>query len=115
MSYVLPSFPPDARFAGLVSNFNDPGRSNRLQQTIAASIRDHPGPLYALAVPPGRDEGFEALARVGLARAACARIETNMRVSPLELCELERKGPPRSLRSLPPEGAHQSPGTARRD
>ena len=90
MSYVLPSFPSDARFAGLVSNFNDPGRTNRLQQTIAASIRDHDGPLYALAVPPGRDEGAAALARVGLARASGATIETNMRVSPLELCELRR-------------------------
>ena len=29
-------FPPDARFAGLVSNFNDPARSNLLQRTIAA-------------------------------------------------------------------------------
>ena len=91
MSYVLPSFPPDARFAGLVSNFNDPGRSNLLQRTIAASIRDHRGPLYALAVPPARNEGAEALARVGLARASCASIETNMRVSPLELCELARR------------------------
>jgi hypothetical protein len=93
MSYVLPSFPADARFAGLVSNFNDPGRTNRLQAAIAASIRDHDGPLYALAVPPGRDAGAAALARMGLARASCATIQTNMRVSPLELCELRRQAP----------------------
>lgn len=90
MSYVLPSFPADARFAGLVSNFNDPDRKNRLQQTIAALIRDHRGPLYALAVPPDRDEGGAALARMGLARTSCALIRTNLRVSPLELCELRR-------------------------
>ena len=90
MSYVLPSFPGDARFAGLVSNFNDPSRANLLQQAIAAAIRDHRGALYALAVPVGRDEGGEALARMGLARTTCATIETNMRVSPLELCELRR-------------------------
>ncbi|MFO1325146.1 MAG: glycosyltransferase 87 family protein [Burkholderiales bacterium] len=90
LSYVLPSFPADARFAGLVSNFNGPDRTNRLQQAIAAAIRDHRGPLYALAVPPGRDEGGAALAQVGLARAACATITTNLRVSPLELCELRR-------------------------
>ena len=90
MSYVLPSFPADARFAGLVSNFNDPDRKNRLQHTIAALIRDHRGPLYALAVPPGRDEGGAALARMGLARTSCALIRTNLRVSPLELCELRR-------------------------
>ena len=90
-SYVLPSFPSDARFVGLVSNFNDPARTNRLQQTIAATIRDHPGPLYALAVPPGQDVGGDALAAMGLARGECGEIRTNLRVSPLELCELHRK------------------------
>jgi hypothetical protein len=90
MSYVLPSFPADARFAGLVSNFNDPDRKNRLQRTIAALIRDHRGPLYALAVPPDRDEGGAALAKMGLARTTCQPIRTNLRVSPLELCELRR-------------------------
>jgi len=90
MSYVLPSFPPDARFAGLVSNFNDPDRRNRLQQTIAAAIRDHEGPLYALAIPPGRNLGADALAKMGLARRSCAEIRTNLRASPLELCELAR-------------------------
>ncbi|MEO8756014.1 MAG: hypothetical protein ABI624_25425, partial [Casimicrobiaceae bacterium] len=90
MSYVLPSFPADARFAGLVSNFNDPDRTNRLQQTIAALIRDHRGPLYALAVPPGEGTGGEALAKMGLARESCQAIRTNLRVSPLELCALRR-------------------------
>ena len=90
MSYVLPSFPADARFAGLVNNFNDPDRKNRLQQTIAMLIRDHRGPLYALAVPPGRDEGGAALASMRLARTSCQLIRTNLRVSPLELCELRR-------------------------
>lgn len=96
MSYVLPSFPPDARFFGLVSNFNDPGRTNRMQRAIADGIRDHSGPLYALAVPPGRGEGGQALARMGLVRGGCASIETNMRVSPIELCELVRIEPGRA-------------------
>lgn len=90
MSYVLPSFPADARFAGLVSNFNDPDRRNRLQQTIAAQTREHTGALYSLAVPPGREVGADALAKVGLARTTCEEIRTNLRVSPLELCELVR-------------------------
>jgi len=92
LSYVLPSFPADARFAGLVSNFNDPDRHNLLQDTIAAAIRGQRGPLYSLAVPPGRDVGAEALAKMGLARVSCAQIHTNLRVSPLELCELRRTG-----------------------
>ena len=91
MSCVLPSCPADARFVGLVSNFNDPARTNRLKQTIAATIRDHPGPLYALAVPPGRDIGGDALATMGLARGECRELRTNLRVSPLELCELRRQ------------------------
>jgi hypothetical protein len=91
MAYVLPSFPADARFLGLVSNFNDPDRTNLLQRTIAATIREHRGPLYALAVPPGRDVGAGALAKMGLERTACATITTNLRVSPLELCELRRR------------------------
>jgi hypothetical protein len=31
---------------------------------------------------------------MGLHRASCANISTNMRVSPLELCELVRNGRP---------------------
>lgn len=94
MSYVLPAFPPDARFAGLVSNFNDPGRRNRLQETIAHAIREHRGALYSLAVPPGRDEGAAALAQMGLRRTQCGIVRTNLRVSPLELCALARTAPP---------------------
>lgn len=93
MSYVLPAFPADARFAGLVSNFNDPGRRNRLQESIGATIREHRGALYALAVPPGKDDGGAALAQMGLARTQCALVRTNLRVSPLELCELARVAP----------------------
>lgn len=94
MSYVLPAFPSDARFAGLVSNFNDPARRNRLQDTIARTIREHQGALYALAVPPGKDDGAAALAQMGLRRTQCAIVRTNLRVSPLELCELARMPPP---------------------
>lgn len=91
MSYVLPSFPADARFAGLVSSFNDPWRHNRLQATIAATIREHQGALYSLAMPPGQGVGTEALAAVGLARSNCEEIRTNLRASPLELCRLRRQ------------------------
>lgn len=92
MSYVLPAFPADARFAGLVSNFNDPARRNRLQETIAATIRGHRGALYSLAIPPGHEIGNDALAAMGLARDECAPIRTNLRASPLELCRLRRVG-----------------------
>ena len=44
----------------------------------------------ALAIPPGRNLGADALAKMGLARRSCAEILTNLRASPLELCELAR-------------------------
>lgn len=100
MSYVLPSFPADARFAGLVSNFNDPDRRNLLQATIAQAIRAHGGALYALAVPPAQDVAADALAKMGLARAGCSEIRTNLRLSPIELCELRRTTAPKELGTM---------------
>ncbi len=92
LSYVLPALPPDARSVGLVSNFNDPDRRNLLQATIARTIAEHDGALYALAVPAGQGVGADALARMGLERRSCDEIRTNLRVSPIELCEVARTG-----------------------
>ncbi len=89
MSYVLPAFPADARFAGLVSNFNDPARTNRLQQH---DRRHHPrrtaGRCTRSPCRRAATLGADALAQIGLTRDQCTVIRTNLRVSPLELCEL---------------------------
>jgi hypothetical protein len=92
MSYVLPYFPPDARFAGIRNNLIGPAQHNRLAQSIAALVREHRGPLYALSFPAG--EGQVALRAHGLQRVpgGCADVRTNMPTSPIELCRLQRIG-----------------------
>jgi hypothetical protein len=92
MSYVLPFFPPDAQFVGIRSNLVDPAQHNRLAKSIAARVRDHRGPLYALSFPAGDGESdlrAHALERVP---GGCADVRTNMPTSPIELCRLQRVG-----------------------
>ena len=96
MAYVLPFFPPDARFLGANNNFNDPKRTNRLEQEIARIVREHDGPLYSLTFPAG--SGVQVLAahalrirsKAGSTEPDCTSIKTNMSTSPLELCGLQR-------------------------
>jgi hypothetical protein len=90
VGYALPFFPPDARFLGIDNNISVPWQPTRMQAEIAARLRTHDGPVYALAYPAGI--GARALADYGLQRlpATCATIRTNMSTSPLELCRLQR-------------------------
>lgn len=90
MAYVLPSFPADARFAGIDNSINRPGSATRLNESIASSVREHRGPLYALSHAAAA--GDPALRSLGLVRddGNCARITTNMSTSPLSLCRLAR-------------------------
>jgi hypothetical protein len=97
MAYVLPFFPPDARFLGAKNNLNDPQRTNRLEREIEKIVRDHDGPLYSLTFPRGA--GADVLAahrlRVELPGRDCALVWTNMSVSPLQLCRVARSAPAR--------------------
>ena len=101
MAYVLPFFPPDGRFLGANNNFNDPRRRNRLAAEIAKVVREHDGPLYSLSFPAGA--GPEVLQAHQLRRVdgGCARIETNMVTSPIELCRLEHGDGARTEASQP--------------
>jgi hypothetical protein len=92
MSFVLPFFPPDARFLGAENNLNDPGRQNRLEEEIARIVREHAGPLYSLTTPAGY--GGEVLDAHGLRRVSgdCGSIVSNVSPVPFELCRLERSG-----------------------
>jgi hypothetical protein len=93
MSYVLPLFPSDARFVGIRNNIMRSGQHNRLTEAVAAAIRDHHGPLYALSSPPG--EGESALRAHGLERVSndCSEVRSNMPNGPIELCRLRRSIP----------------------
>ena len=90
MSYVLPFFPADARHVGIRNNVIGPERRNALAAKIAAVVRDHRGPIYALSFPSG--QGDADLLAHGLRRVqgACTDVVSNMPTSPIELCRVER-------------------------
>ncbi len=92
MSYVLPFFPPDARYVGIRNNINDPSRHNRLAEKIAAVVREHRGPLYALSFPAGAGEADLRVHHLQRVADGCADVRTNMPTSPIQLCRLERIG-----------------------
>lgn len=94
MSYVLPFFPPDARHVGIRSNVNGPERRNALAAKIAAVVRDHRGPIYALSFPGGQGEADLAAHRLRRVPGGCADVVSNMPTSPIELCRVERMGAP---------------------
>ena len=95
-AYVLPFFPADARHVGVRNNINFPGRPTLMERAVADAIRTHTGSFYALQFPAG--DGVADLAAHGLrpVPGGCGQVRTNMRMSPLELCRLERIEPPSS-------------------
>lgn len=90
MAYVLPYFPADARHFGLNNNINDPERDTLMEEAIARAIREHKGPMYSLAYPSG--QGADVLAAHHLVQfpELCRDVKTNMRTSPIQLCQLTR-------------------------
>ena len=102
MAYVLPFFPPDGRFLGADNNFNDPRRHNRLEAEIAKIVREHDGSLYSLSFPAGANPEVLRAHQLGRIDGGCARVETNMVTSPIELCRLERIDGARTAPQQPP-------------
>jgi hypothetical protein len=94
MAYVLPFFPRDSRHVGLRNNINDPSRRNLLAKTVAAVVREHRGPLYALSYPKGQGDADLRAHHLRRVAGACADVVTNMPTSPIELCRLERTAAP---------------------
>lgn len=96
MSFVLPYFPPTARFVGVQSNLmdrrlEDQLKPTKLYQLMHQVVSDHQGPIYALTSPPGK--GREALAayRVHELEDSCQIVETRkMAIAPIELCRVAR-------------------------
>jgi hypothetical protein len=90
LAYLLPLMSPDARYVGARNTINDPGRRNKLADSVQDAVRSHNGPLYQLTSPAGT--GTDVLAAHGLRRAegGCASIESNIHRRSVELCELVR-------------------------
>jgi hypothetical protein len=94
MSYVLPSFPNDARFLGINNSISDARRVTLMEESIKRAIREHRGPMYSLSFPTGT--GVDALLERGIFKVTetCIPIFTNMRTSPIELCRVVRAPDP---------------------
>lgn len=90
MAYVLPFFPKDARHFGLNNNINDPKRDTLMEKAIEQAIREHKGPIYSLSYPKGSGADVLAAHRLLHFPEQCQDIRTNMRTSPIELCQLTR-------------------------
>jgi hypothetical protein len=90
MAYVLPFLPADARFFGLNNSINDPKRETLMEESIERAIREHKGPLYSLTYPAGIDREVLAAHRLLHFPETCSEIRTNMRTSPIQLCQLTR-------------------------
>jgi hypothetical protein len=90
LAYLLPFLSADARYVGARSTINDPGRRNKLADSVREAVRTHAGPLYQLTSPPGA--GADALVAHGLRRAdgACATISSNIHSRGVELCRVAR-------------------------
>ena len=90
VAYLLPMLGADARFVGARNTIVDPGRKNKLAQSVRDAVRTHAGPLYQLTSPPGA--GADALAAHGLRRpdGACLLVESNINATGVELCRLLR-------------------------
>ena len=91
MAYVLPFFPNDARHVGVHNSAVDPRRDTLLLRAASTAIASHAGPLYALSYPNWIEQPDDLSAyRIRKVSRSCVDVRTNMQISPLELCRLER-------------------------
>jgi hypothetical protein len=90
VSFVLPSFPRDARHLGVANNVNEPWRTTKLAELVNETIARHQGPLYQLTVPAGAGSASLTAHRLWRDQSSCAEITTKMLTAKLELCRLYR-------------------------
>jgi hypothetical protein len=90
VAYLLPLMSKDARYVGARNSLNDPGRNNKLADSVNEAVRTHDGPLYQLTSPAGT--GGDVLQAHGLHRVAgtCAPVRSNIDPRSVELCRLAR-------------------------
>ncbi|MEP7329452.1 MAG: hypothetical protein ABI777_09590 [Betaproteobacteria bacterium] len=90
VSYVLPSFPRDAKHLGVANNVNDPSRRTKMADLVNETIAQHQGPIYQLTAPAGGGSNNLLPHRLWRDQTSCAEITTKMLTSKLELCRLYR-------------------------
>ena len=90
VSFVLPSFPRDARHLGVANNVNEPWRTTKMAELVNETIAHHQGPLYQLTVPAGAGSASLMAHRLWRDQSSCTEITTKMLTAKLELCRLYR-------------------------
>ena len=90
VSFVLPSFPRDARHLGVANNVNDPSRTTKLADLVNETIARHQGPLYQLTEPAGAGEASLDAHQLWRDESSCSEITTKMMTATLQLCRLYR-------------------------
>lgn len=93
MSYVVPRFPPGARFIRLTSSFTNPGEAHRINERITRAIADHEGEFRWLVHDHEAEDSMPALAHYSLApdRASCVGLPNRLDRT-LLFCRLSRAG-----------------------
>jgi hypothetical protein len=93
-AYVIPWFPPDARFVSPANNFLAIGQRNRLAQRADELIRGHRGPLYLLQHKERTAHDERTLSHFGLLAddAGCLTVRSSMDADQLRLCPLRAIG-----------------------
>jgi hypothetical protein len=91
-SYLLPFFPPGARFVRVASNFIQPRDRSRFQQEIQELLFSHSGPLFVLSA--GRLDA-ERLAeyRIAIESDRCQPVVSRLEARPPLLCRAQRVPP----------------------
>ena len=90
LSYLIPSFPPDARFIRIEGNFV-PSPQTLLAKQIQQTIENQEGIIYSLSVLDPTDQEVKLLTSYGLARARVDCIRFSSKIHPaIVVCPLSR-------------------------
>ena len=90
LSYLIPSFPPDARFVSPANNFMLPGQGNLLEKRAAETIANHRGPIYLLAHRTRLPQDTWTAERFALDIGECEFVTAPMSGNEVQLCRLQR-------------------------
>jgi hypothetical protein len=93
LSFLLPSFPPQASFLRIDSTFTNPDQAQVLfNQVMQRRVAMHQGPLLALFIPIERNDVVRRLHAYGLALddTQCGAVTSPIGAAPYRLCQVDR-------------------------
>ena len=90
LAYMLPMMSTDARFVGARNTIVDPGRRNKLAQSVRVAVRDHKGPVYQLTSPLAQAGMRLQRTACVVTDGGCVPVQSNIHKRRVELCRLSR-------------------------